>query len=84
MNQATALLGRAYRRGARTASALSQRLRKAARGQGLVEYSLILVLIAVVAIGAMTLFGGQVSSMYSEIDCGVTTARTGVKPAGCP
>ena len=37
------------------------------RGQGLAEYALILVLIAVVAIGALTFFGTQVSSMLSMI-----------------
>ena len=40
-------------------------------GQGLVEYALILVLIAIVVIGILTLLGGQVSSVFSEINDGL-------------
>ena len=36
-------------------------------GQGLVEYALILVLIAVVVVMAVFLFGEQVSRMFSQI-----------------
>jgi pilus assembly protein Flp/PilA len=36
-------------------------------GQGLVEYALILALIAVVAIAALTLLGGNVTSVLSTI-----------------
>lgn len=36
-------------------------------GQGLAEYGLILVLIAVVVVAILTLTGGQVSSFYSTI-----------------
>jgi pilus assembly protein Flp/PilA len=36
-------------------------------GQGLAEYALILALIAIVAIGALFLLGGQISSILSEI-----------------
>jgi pilus assembly protein Flp/PilA len=41
-------------------------------GQGLVEYALILVLIAIVVIGIMTLLGGQVSSVFSQINSGLS------------
>lgn len=37
------------------------------RGQGLVEYALILVLVAVVAAVAMQMLGGSVQSVFSEI-----------------
>ncbi len=37
------------------------------KGQGLVEYALILVLIAVVVIAILTLLGGQVSNVFSQI-----------------
>ncbi len=37
-------------------------------GQGLVEYALILVLIAIVVIGILTLLGGRVSTVFSRID----------------
>lgn len=36
-------------------------------GQGLVEYALILVLIAIVVIGVLTLLGGKVSGVFSRI-----------------
>jgi pilus assembly protein Flp/PilA len=38
-------------------------------GQGLVEYSLILVLIAIVSIGALTLVGSRTSRVFEEINC---------------
>ncbi|MFP4440679.1 MAG: Flp family type IVb pilin [Chloroflexaceae bacterium] len=40
-------------------------------GQGLVEYALILVLIAIVVIGILTLLGGKVSEVFSEINEGL-------------
>jgi len=36
-------------------------------GQAMVEYALILVLIAVVVIGALLLLGGQIKSIFSNI-----------------
>jgi pilus assembly protein Flp/PilA len=36
-------------------------------GQGLTEYALILALIAIIAIAALTLLGGQVTSVLSTI-----------------
>jgi pilus assembly protein Flp/PilA len=40
-------------------------------GQGLVEYALILVLIAIVVIGILTLLGSNVSSVFSQINSGL-------------
>jgi len=40
-------------------------------GQGLVEYALILVLIAIVVIGILTLLGGKVSQVFSTISSGL-------------
>ncbi len=40
-------------------------------GQGLVEYALILVLIAIVVIGVLTLLGGKVSTVFSNINSGL-------------
>lgn len=37
------------------------------RGQGLVEYSLILVLIAVVVVAAVMLLGGNLDTTYSKV-----------------
>ncbi len=36
-------------------------------GQGLVEYALILVLVAIVVIGMLTLLGGRVGEIFDEI-----------------
>jgi pilus assembly protein Flp/PilA len=40
-------------------------------GQGLVEYALILVLIAIVVIGILTVLGNQVSTVFSNINSGL-------------
>jgi pilus assembly protein Flp/PilA len=40
-----------------------------ARGQGLVEYALILVLIAVVVIGSLSLLGARTSQVYGQVTC---------------
>jgi pilus assembly protein Flp/PilA len=40
---------------------------RARSGQGLVEYALIIVLIAVAVIAMITLLGGQVGNVYSRI-----------------
>ena len=36
-------------------------------GQGLVEYALVLLLIAIVVIAVLTLFGSQIGNIYSRI-----------------
>jgi pilus assembly protein Flp/PilA len=40
-------------------------------GQGLVEYALILVLVAVAVIAVLTLFGPALGNVFSNIVCGV-------------
>lgn len=40
-------------------------------GQGLVEYALILVLIAIVVISILTLLGQKVSGVFSKINSGL-------------
>ncbi len=40
-------------------------------GQGLVEYALILVLIAIVVIGILTVLGNRVSTVFSNINSGL-------------
>ena len=47
-------------------------LRSFAKGQGLVEYALILVLIAIVVIGILTLLGGKVSQVFETINSGLS------------
>ena len=41
-------------------------------GQGLVEYALILVLIAIVVIGILSVLGGKVSTVFSSINSGLS------------
>jgi Flp pilus assembly pilin Flp len=50
---------------------LARRASAEETGQALVEYSLLLALIAVVAFGAVNEFGLGVSSLYSQIASGV-------------
>jgi pilus assembly protein Flp/PilA len=42
------------------------------KGQGLVEYALILVLIAIVVIVILTFLGSRVQSTFSQIGSGLT------------
>jgi Flp pilus assembly pilin Flp len=44
------------------------------RGQTLVEYALILAIISVVAIGVLITMGGQVKTIYSNIDSSLVSA----------
>lgn len=49
---------------------------KSERGASLVEYSLLVLLIAMVALVAVTMAGGQLSGTYSEINSGLVDARS--------
>jgi pilus assembly protein Flp/PilA len=40
---------------------------KTERGQGMVEYALIILLIAIAVIAALTIFGTQLSTTYHDI-----------------
>ena len=42
------------------------------KGQGLVEYALILVLVAVVVIAILALLGPQIANIFSRITSGLT------------
>jgi pilus assembly protein Flp/PilA len=37
------------------------------KGQGLTEYALIIALVAIVAVAALTLLGGQIDTIFGEI-----------------
>jgi pilus assembly protein Flp/PilA len=41
----------------------------AAQGQGLVEYAVLLVLVAVVVIGILTTMGGRTSQVFNQVNC---------------
>lgn len=43
------------------------RLRTSSDGQGLIEYALLLMLVAFVVIGLIVVFGGSVGDLYSNI-----------------
>lgn len=43
-------------------------------GQGLVEYALILVLVAVVVIAILTVLGPQIGSVFSQVTSGMQNA----------
>jgi pilus assembly protein Flp/PilA len=45
-------------------------------GQGLVEYALILVLIAIVVIGALSLVGTRTSQVFEDIRCTLSGGPT--------
>jgi pilus assembly protein Flp/PilA len=44
------------------------------RGQGIVEYALLLALIAIVAILVLTILGQQVSQVFHDISCQMPAA----------
>jgi pilus assembly protein Flp/PilA len=44
---------------------------KKEKGQGLVEYALILVLVAIVVIAALTLLGPTISGIFDSINAGL-------------
>jgi len=44
---------------------------KSDRGASMVEYALLIVMIAIVAVGALRLLGGSLSEKYSDIDSGI-------------
>ena len=50
-------------------------LTKNNKGQGLVEYSLLLILIAVVVILSLKMFGGEANNTYKDIGSAVIIAR---------
>lgn len=46
---------------------LSARSHREESGQGLVEYALILILVAVVVVAMLSLFGDELNSVFNEI-----------------
>lgn len=49
-------------------------------GQGMVEYGLILALVSIVAIGALSLLGGQVKEKFQTIDTELSNTQRDVTP----
>jgi pilus assembly protein Flp/PilA len=52
-------------------NALLRRLRRRSRsaGQGLVEYALILALIAIVVVGSLKLLGSSTNQKFDQVNC---------------
>ncbi|PKL48497.1 MAG: Flp family type IVb pilin [Candidatus Riflebacteria bacterium HGW-Riflebacteria-2] len=61
---------------------LIRRFVREEEGQGLVEYALIIGLIAVVAIAALTLSGASISSIFSSIGSVLSNTADGIDSAG--
>ncbi|MFZ5819165.1 MAG: Flp family type IVb pilin [Chloroflexota bacterium] len=50
---------------------------KKEKGQGLVEYALILVLVAIVVIAVLTIMGPMIGNVFSTINDSLTSASGG-------
>jgi Flp pilus assembly pilin Flp len=60
------------------------RLRRDEAGAGLVEYALLLALIAMVAFGAVSFFGQSSGAGYNKSTCSIAAATGDVAPGPCP
>ena len=52
-------------------------LKKKEKGQGLVEYALILVLVAIVVIAALMILGPIIGNVFSTVNSSLSTVSTG-------
>jgi len=52
-------------------------LKKKEKGQGLVEYALILVLVAIVVIAALMILGPIIGNVFSDINSSLSTVSSG-------
>ena len=52
-------------------------LQKREEGQGLAEYALIIVLVAIAVVGALTAVGGEITSVFGDIVAGLSGASGG-------
>lgn len=52
-------------------------LKEKEKGQGLVEYALILVLVAIVVIAALMILGPIIGNVFSDINSSLSTVSTG-------
>ncbi len=57
--------------GVHTTDGCAVEQRRGERGQGMIEYALILVLVAIVVIAAVTLLGTRTTALYSNISSGL-------------
>jgi pilus assembly protein Flp/PilA len=59
-------------------------LKNKEKGQGLVEYALILVLVAIVVIAALMILGPIIGNVFSKINSSLTTVSAGGAAAAAP
>jgi len=67
-----------------TSKNLKKQLRKQRRGQGMTEYIIIVALIAIAAIGVITLFGNNIRRLFgasADALAGNTSVTSGAKTA---
>ena len=68
-----------------TSKNLKKQLRKQRRGQGMTEYIIIVALIAIAAIGVITVFGNNIRRLFgtsADALAGGTSLTSGAKTAG--
>lgn len=58
--------------------------KKYEKGQGLVEYSLILVLVGIVVIGALTILGPKIGNVFSNINNSIAVGGGGAAIVAIP
>jgi pilus assembly protein Flp/PilA len=58
--------------------------KKREKGQGLVEYALILVLVAIVVIAALMILGPLIGNVFSTINSSLTSFGPGVPTPALP
>ncbi len=58
--------------------------KKNQKGQGLVEYALILVLVAIVVIAALMILGPIIGNVFSKVNSSLTTVSAGGGSASTP
>ena len=59
-------------------------LKNQEKGQGLVEYALILVLVAIVVIAALMILGPIIGNVFSKINSSLSTVSTGGSSSSAP
>ena len=57
-------------------------LKKQEKGQGLVEYALILVLVAIVVIGALMILGPVIGNVFTKVNSSLSTVSAGNAETG--
>lgn len=54
------------------------------RGQGMVEYALLLMLVAAVVVAGLTILGGRTAGLYSNVNAGLQLKSPAAKASATP